>query len=159
MSVSFCMFPCSKGHSVRAYLSRYYLKDLSSNQKTDLQTTGPVLFSLLIHNSLQLEEVQQVCIQNFFSDFFITQCAVVWRLTEYLKMKIKCAFWLYLAILSSTFFALVNGLNFFTATVDPPDSQYSQLLSGNDVFETVYSTFNSTGLLLLGSALLLSSGK
>jgi len=73
-------------------------------------------------------------------------------------MKIKCATWLYLAILSSTFFALVNGLNFFTATVDPPDSQYSQLLSGNDVFENVYSTFNSTGLILLGSALLLSSG-
>ena len=54
---------------------------------------------------------------------------------------------------------LVDGLNFFTASVDPPDSPYSQLLSGNDVFETVYSTFNNTGLILLGGALLLSSGK
>ena len=60
-----------------------------------------------------------------------------------------------LALLTSS----SSGLNFFTAAVEPPDSTYSQLLSGNDVFETVYSTFNSTGLILLGSALLLSSGK
>ena len=123
--------------------------------------TSPALFSLLITH-FYLKKYNKFVFKFFFW-FFIThllvQCAVVWRLTEYLKMKIKCASWFYLATLSSTFFALVNGLNFFTATVDPPDSQYSQLLSGNDVFETVYSTFNSTGLLLLGSALLLSSGK
>ena len=46
-----------------------------------------------------------------------------------------------------------HGLNLYTASVDQPDAQYSQLLSGNDVFEAVYSTFNSTGLLLLGGAL------
>ena len=56
-------------------------------------------------------------------------------------------------------FSLVNGLNFFTATVDPPDSPYSQILSGNDVFESLYGTFNSTGLVLLGSAIVLSAGK
>ena len=37
MSVSLCMFPCSKGHSVRAYLvallPRYYLKDLGRGQE------------------------------------------------------------------------------------------------------------------------------
>ena len=59
------------------------------------------------------------------------------------------------------FVSLVNGLNFFTATVDTSNTQqapYSQLLSGNDVFETLYSTFNSTGIMLLGASLLLSSG-
>ena len=74
-------------------------------------------------------------------------------------MKLRRISWLCVAIVTLVFSKLVNGLNFFTATVDPPDSQYSQLLSGNDVFENVYSTFNSTGLILLGSALLLSSGK
>ena len=29
VSVSFFMFPCSKGHSVRAYLDTYYLNDLT----------------------------------------------------------------------------------------------------------------------------------
>ena len=56
-------------------------------------------------------------------------------------------------------FTLVNGLNFFTASVDPPEAPYSQLLSGNDVFETLYGTFNSTGLVLLGSAIVLSAGE
>ena len=56
-------------------------------------------------------------------------------------------------------FSLVNGLNFFTATVDQPDAPYSQLLSGNDVFEQLYGTFNSTGLVLLGGAIVLSAGK
>ena len=133
---------------------------LAPTKKTDLPATGSALFSLLItHFNLKkyIKFVFKYFVLIFYNPFI--QCAVVWILTEYLKMKIKCAFWLYLVILSSTFFALVNGLNFFTATVDPPDSQYSQLLSGNDVFENVYSTFNSTGLILLGSALLLSSGK
>ena len=67
--------------------------------------------------------------------------------------------WLFIAISYMGILTKVHGLNFFTAPVEPPDSQYSQLLSGNDVFETVYSTFNRTGLILLGSALLLSSGK
>ena len=67
--------------------------------------------------------------------------------------------WFFIAILYLGIFAKVSGLNFFTAQVEAPDTQYSQLLSGNDVFETVYSTFNRTGLILLGSALLLSSGK
>lgn len=66
--------------------------------------------------------------------------------------------WLFIAISYLGILTKVHGLNFFTAPVEPPDSQYSQLLSGNDVFETVYSTFNRTGLILLGSALLLSSG-
>ena len=56
-------------------------------------------------------------------------------------------------------FSLVNGLNFFTATVDQPDAPYSQILSGNDVFEQLYGTFNSTGLVLLGGAIVLSAGK
>ena len=66
----------------------------------------------------------------------------------------KCTYFILLLA-----FTLVNGLNFFTATVDPPDSPYSQVLSGNDVFETLYGTFNSTGLVLLGSAIVLSAGE
>ena len=62
-------------------------------------------------------------------------------------------------ILLLAFSTLVNGLNFFTATVDQPDAPYSQLLSGNDVFEQLYGTFNSTGLVLLGGAIVLSAGK
>ena len=62
-------------------------------------------------------------------------------------------------ILLLAFSTLVNGLNFFTATVDQPDAPYSQILSGNDVFEQLYGTFNSTGLVLLGGAIVLSAGK
>ena len=35
LSVSFCIFPCSKGHFIRAYLLRYYLNDLISTFQTD----------------------------------------------------------------------------------------------------------------------------
>ncbi len=66
---------------------------------------------------------------------------------------------IYGAVLALVLVSCGDGLNFFTASVDPPNSPYSQLLSGNDVFETIYGTFNSTGLVLLGGALLLSSGK
>lgn len=51
-----------------------------------------------------------------------------------------------------------NGLNFYTAEVAPPNAPYTQILSGNDVFSIVYSTFNNTGLMLLGGALLISTG-
>ena len=36
---------------------------------------------------------------------------------------------------------------------------FDTLLSGNDLFENLYGTFNNTGLLLFGGALLLGSGK
>jgi hypothetical protein len=56
------------------------------------------------------------------------------------------------------FVSVSSGLNFFTAEVTTPDAPYTQVLSGNDVFEIVYSTFNNTGLFALGSALLLTTG-
>ena len=70
--------------------------------------------------------------------------------------------WVLSTILLIYFFISQNGIdcvNFYTAEVNPPDAVYSQLLSGNDVFETVYSTFNSSGLLAVGGILLLATGK
>ena len=57
------------------------------------------------------------------------------------------------------FYSGAAGLNFFTAEVNPPDTPYTQVLSGNDVFEVVYNTFNNTGLVAIGGALLLATGK
>ena len=59
-------------------------------------------------------------------------------------------------------FNMSEALNFYTGEESPSTSSdviFNQLLSGNDLFETVYGTFNNTGLLLLGGALLLGSGK
>ena len=50
-------------------------------------------------------------------------------------------------------------LSIYSASVYPPDSPYTYLLSGNTLFETVYSTFNSSGILAIGGILLAAGGK
>jgi hypothetical protein len=43
--------------------------------------------------------------------------------------------------------------------VNPPDSPYTYLLTGNTLFDTVYSTFNTTGVLAIGGVLFAAGGK
>ncbi len=50
-------------------------------------------------------------------------------------------------------------VSIYSASVNPPDSPYSYLLSGNTIFDTVYSTFNSTGVLAIGGILFAAGGK
>jgi hypothetical protein len=50
-------------------------------------------------------------------------------------------------------------LSIYSASVYPPDSPYTYLLSGNTLFETVYSTFNSSGILAIGGILLAAGGE
>ena len=50
-------------------------------------------------------------------------------------------------------------LSIYSASVYPPDSPYTYLLSGNTLFETVYSTFNTSGILAIGGILLAAGGK
>ena len=50
-------------------------------------------------------------------------------------------------------------LSIYSASVNPPDAPYSQLLSGNTLFDTVYATFNTSGVLAIGGILLAAGGK
>jgi len=50
-------------------------------------------------------------------------------------------------------------LSIYSASVNPPDSPYTYLLTGNTLFDTVYSTFNTTGVLAIGGVLLAAGGK
>ena len=68
---------------------------------------------------------------------------------------------LYVPLICITFTNWSEALNFYTGTVTTNTSNviFDTLLSGNDLFENLYGTFNNTGLLLFGGALLLGSGK
>ena len=55
--------------------------------------------------------------------------------------------------------ASANNLNVYTATVNSPSSFYSYLVAGNTALEDLYSNFNTTGILALGTIFLAASGK
>jgi hypothetical protein len=50
-------------------------------------------------------------------------------------------------------------LSIYSASVYPPDSPYTYLLSWNTLFDTVYSTFNTSGVVAIGGVLLAAGGK
>ena len=49
-------------------------------------------------------------------------------------------------------------LSIYSASVYPPDSPYTYLLSWNTLFDTVYSTFNTSGVVAIGGVLLAAGG-
>lgn len=79
-------------------------------------------------------------------------------------MRLNSFFWIPIILgwinLISDLSISAEPLNFYTGEINSSTSStfYDQLLSGNDLFETVYGTFNSTGLLLIGGAALLGAG-
>ena len=62
-------------------------------------------------------------------------------------------------VLSIASFVSANNLNVYTATVNSPSSFYSYLVAGNTALEDLYSNFNTTGILALGTIFLAASGK
>ena len=92
---------------------------------------------------------------SFWRDFYFCQDFRHWWRTN-MRTHI-----LYVPLICITFTNWSEALNFYTGTVTTNTSNviFDTLLSGNDLFENLYGTFNNTGLLLFGGALLLGSGK
>jgi hypothetical protein len=65
-------------------------------------------------------------------------------------------------VLIFNYFCLVRvdaTLSIYSASVYPPNSPYTYLLTGNTLFETVYSTFNTSGIVAIGGILLAAGGE
>ena len=148
-------------------LEYFYLQTkpaLGPKLKTKLQNVfdhirtliGPNLFGIFcLMRHRKVRSLLILYFSSFFSNFYFCQDFHHWWRTN-MRTHI-----LYVPLICITFTNWSEALNFYTGTVTTNTSNviFDTLLSGNDLFENLYGTFNNTGLLLFGGALLLGSGK